>query len=135
MQYKSLCGIFILALLVALASGCISGGKPSQEAMDAANSSADRILTSFNSGSYADFSNNYSAPMLAALNESAYNGLRQTILAKYGNYTSRSSEPQVTMKPGYNVFVYDCKFEKNRLSLTVTMNATDIYKVEGLWYV
>jgi hypothetical protein len=129
-SFKCLGIIGLIALMVA-ASGCAAGGKPSDTATAAGNVAADRIFQSLNSGNYTDFSTNLSYQMNQGVNESWFNDFRSGIRDKYGNYTSRS-EPQATNVGAYNNFVYDTKFEKGSITFTISMDATDPYKVSGI---
>lgn len=126
------CGCAIVALCL-IVSGCVLSGTPSQVATDAANSTADTVFHSFNTGDYNQFSANLSAPMKAGLNESRFFAMQDQIHSKYGEYLSRSP-PQGSVIQGYDNFVYDCSFEKGNLKVRLVMNATEPGIVEGLWF-
>ena len=102
--------------------------------MDAANATVDRILNSFNSGNYSEFSANFSSAMLSAVNETRFNSIRSGIQSKYGKYVSRSSPTGGTAQ-GYNIYIYPSHFEKGDLKLQLTMNTTNVWTVEGLYFV
>jgi len=112
----------------------VSAGKPSQQALDAANVTVDRILAALNNGSYSDFSANFSPTMLSAVNESKFNSTRSGMLSQYGKYVSRSSDPQTSVTLGDNVFVYSCQFEQVKLNLKLMLNASDSKTVDGLLF-
>lgn len=122
------------ALVLTAICGCVIGEKPSQAATDMANVTADRILLSINSGSYADYTTNFSAPMMNASPESNFNGLRDKILSQFGKYESRSPAPQVSVSQGFNVFVYDCQYEKGRHSFRLVMDPANASLVQGIWF-
>lgn len=127
--------LLIIVTLVFVAMGCASPApQPPQDAMDAANATADRMFPELNNAEYIVFSQNFSAPMKAAMNESRYNQEMGKISGQYGRYVSRSSAPSAAVVGDYNVFVYQCKFEKGGLNLQLTMNKTDVWKVEGFYY-
>jgi len=111
-----------------------SSGKPSQQALDVANASVDRILAALNNGSYADFSANFSPTMLSAVDESKFNSTRSGMLSQYGKYVSRSSDPQTTVSLGDNIFVYSCQFEQVKLNLKLMLNASDLRTVDGVLF-
>jgi len=122
------------ALIVAIA-GCTSpAALPPQDAMGAANATADSMFPALNSGEYVVFSQNFSPPMKAAMNESSFNKMIGTVAGQYGKYESRSATPSASVVGDYNVFVYQCQFEKAKLNLQLTMNKTDVYRVEGFFY-
>ena len=130
--------IFALLLIVALAAaitGCASpAALPPQDAMDAANVTADTMFPALNSGDYGIFSQNFSPAMNAAMNESSFNELLGTLAGKYGKYKSRSASPSAAVVGDYNVFVYTCQFEKSQVNLQLTMNKTNVTRVEGFFY-
>ncbi len=130
--------VFALLLIVTLAAagaGCVSQTvQPPQDAMDAANATADRMFPALNSGEYIVFSQNLSAPMKAAMNESYFNKMIGQMSGQYGRYVSRSPTPQASVVGDYNIFVYQCQFEKTKLNVQLTMNKTDVWKVEGFFY-
>jgi hypothetical protein len=114
--------------------GCVTGEKPSQAATDMANITADRILLSINDGSYADYTADFSAPMLNASPESSFDGLRDKIFMQFGKYESRSPAPQSYVSQGYNIFVYDCRFEKGRHTFRLVMDPSNVSLVQGIWF-
>jgi hypothetical protein len=130
--------VFALLLIVMLAvagTGCTSQTvQPPQNAMDAANATADTMFPALNSGEYAVFSQNLSATMKSAMNESYFNKMIGQMSGQYGRYISRSAVPQASVVGDYNVFVYPCQFEKTKLNVQLTMNKTDVWKVEGFFY-
>ncbi|HEY3422774.1 MAG TPA: hypothetical protein VGK13_06405, partial [Methanocellaceae archaeon] len=63
-------GVMLIGML--LVSGCTQNATPSQESISAANVTADRVLQSFNDGNYANFSMNFSSPMLQGINQSRF---------------------------------------------------------------
>jgi hypothetical protein len=126
-----LIGVMLIGIL--LVSGCTQSATPSQEAISAANVTADRVLQSINDDNYAGFSANFSGPMLQGINQSRFEGLRNDILTQYGKYASKSSTQDLVVG-GDNVFIYDCQFEKGRLQFQFSINATDMSTVTGLYY-
>jgi len=89
--------VFALLLIVTLAAagaGCASQTvQPTRDAMDAANTTADQMFPALNSGEYIVFSQNFSAPMKAAMNESYFNKMIGQMSGQYGRYVSRSPVP------------------------------------------
>ncbi len=136
MRFNGLYRVTAVALmLMAIAiCGCVSGEKPSQAATDMANVTADRILSSINDGSYGDYKMNFSAPMMNATSESGFNGLRDRILTQFGKYESRSPTPQASVSQGFNVFVYDCQYEKGRHTFRLVMDPANASLVQGVWF-
>lgn len=128
--------IFVLALItiVAFFLGCVSNTSTKGSSMDAANVTVDRILNSFNTGNYTEFSANFSSAMISAMNETSFNTLRSGIQSKYGKYISRSPMPTGGTAKGYNIYIYVSHFEKGNVNLQLTMNTTDIWRVEGLFF-
>lgn len=136
--------IFVLALItiVAFFMGCVSNTSTKESSMDAAKGSSmdaanvtvDRILNSFNTGNYTEFSANFSSAMISAMNETSFNTLRSGIQSKYGKYISRSLMPTGGTAKGYNIYIYASHFDKGNVNLQLTMNTTDIWKVEGLFF-
>lgn len=123
----------LAVVLCALFSGCIFNQPPSQQATDAANTSAEALFQSFNTGDYNQFSANMSLPMKKSFNESSFMGIRDQVRSKYGNYVSKSA-PQGSVIQGYDNFVYDCAFEKGALKIRLVTNTTEPGTVEGLWF-
>lgn len=130
--------VFALLLIVTLAAagaGCTSQTvQPPQDAMDAANATADQMFPALNSGEYIVFTQNFSPTMKSAMNESYFNKMIGQMAGQYGRYISRSPVPQASVVGNYNVFVYQCQFEKTKLNVQLTMNKTDVWKVEGFFY-
>lgn len=126
-----LTGMIMIGVL--LACGCTQSATPPQDAISAANVTADRVLQSINDDDYTGFSMNFSDPMLQGVNQSRFEGLRNDILAKYGKYESKSSTQNLVVG-GDNVFIYDCQFEKGRLQFQFAINSTDMSTVTGLYY-
>ena len=127
-------GFISLAIaLCLLTSGCIFNETPPTEATYAANKTAERVFQSFNTGDYSQFSMNFSDRLKSGINESSFSGMRNQILDKYGNYTSKAA-PQGSVIQGYNNFVYDCSFEKGTMKIRLVMNTTNPSLVDGLWF-
>ncbi len=125
---------FIVLCAALMLCGCVSSGAPSQDAMDAANVTADRMFSSFNTGDYAAFSLNFSDAMRSGINESGFHAICGSLSEEYGRYLSRSPSPRAGTVQGYNVFLYDCQFERGNLTIQLTMNASDVWRVEGLFF-
>jgi hypothetical protein len=134
MRFKSFIIIIMLVAVVALTLGCTSSSNTSGTAMNAANATADRILNSFNTGNYADFSANLSPTMLSAANASWFNTTRAALQSKYGNYLSRAPVPTAGAEQGYNIYLYNSNFEKGNFTLQLTMNTTNVWRVEGIFF-
>jgi hypothetical protein len=127
----------IIAALVAVilvSMGCVSAGKPSQQAMDAANVTADRMLNAINAGDYEGFTQNFSSTMRSAVGENRFNEIKSNMTDAYGKYVSRAPIPTTTTVQGYNVFLYDCQFEKSKVTVQLAMNPSDVWAVEGFYY-
>ncbi len=122
-----------MVLVAALSLGC-TAAKPSQQATDSANIAFDGIMQSINTGSFSGYETNFSDPMLKASNESNFNGLRASIFDQFGKYQSRSPDPQTSVSGGFNIFLYDCQFEKGRHSVRLVMDPTNTTQVQGLWF-
>jgi hypothetical protein len=125
-------GMFI-CVFIAVCGCALNPGVSSPAAIDAANVTADRILNSINSGNYSDYSMNFSEIMMAQVNESQFNYTRSVVQDTFGNYVSRSG-PVTSVVQGYNVFVYNCTFTKGYVNFQLTMNLTDPYRVEGVFF-
>jgi hypothetical protein len=123
-----------LAAIIVVSAGCISAGKPSQQAMDAANVTADRMLNAINIGDYTQFTQNFSSTMKSAVDENRFNEIHRNMTGAYGKYVSRAPVPTATTVQGYNVFLYDCRFEKSNVTVQFTMNPSDVWTVEGFFY-
>ncbi len=134
MNFKRFIIVMALLAVVALSLGCTSNTAPQDKSMDAANATADRILNSFNAGNYTDFSMNFSPAMLSAANESWFNTARSSLQSKYGMYVSRAPMPTGGTAQGYNIYSYDSHFEKGNFALQLTMNTTDVWRVEGIYF-
>jgi hypothetical protein len=135
MHFKSLIIVAVLVAVVAMTLGCTSSStNTSGTAMNAANVTADRILNSFNTVNYNEFSANFSPTMLAATNQSWFNATQNSIQAKYGNYQSRDPVPTAGVVQGYNVYMYKSYFEKGNFTLQITMNTTNVWQVEGIFF-
>ncbi len=126
--------IIIAALAVIVtASGCVAGTPP-QEAMDAANVTADRMLAALNESDYAAFTLNFSSTMKSAVDEKKFNEIKNDMDNKFGQFVSRAPVPAGGSTGGYNIFVYDCQFEKGNAAVQFTMNQSDVWTVEGFFY-
>jgi hypothetical protein len=124
-----------LVAVIVLASGCTASyPTPPRDAFDAANVTADRMFNALNTADYNAFSENFGGPMKAAVNQTGFNEVAGTIAGKYGRYQSRAPAPTGSEIGGYNVFVYECQFEKGKLNLQITMNKTNVTTVEGFFY-
>jgi hypothetical protein len=125
-------GMFICVFIAVC--GCASNSTVSSPAaIDAANAAADRVLSSINSGSYSEYSMNFSDAMIAQVNESQFNYTRSAVQDMFGNYVSRSG-PTSSVIQGYDVFIYNCTFTKGYVNFQLTMNINDPYKVEGVFF-
>ncbi len=102
--------------------------------MDAANVTADRMLNAINTGDYAEFTQNFSSTMKSAVNENRFNEIKSNTTNAYGKYVSRAPVPTATSVQGYNVFLYDCQFEKSKVTVQFTMSPSDVWTVEGFFY-
>ncbi len=134
MRYNIFALLLILMLAVAGAGCATQSVQPPQDAMNAANVTADQMFPALNSGEYVVFTQNFSPVMKAAVNESYFNKMIGQMSSQYGRYVSRSPTPQASVVGDYNVFVYQCQFEKTKLNVQLTMNKTDVWKVEGFFY-
>lgn len=135
MRYNGFTLLFVVSLVAAIGMGCVSSGPtPPQDAMDAANVTADRMFNALNTGDHIAFTQNFSPTMKAAVNESYFNSMTGSMAKQYGKYVSRAPVPAASVVGNYNVFVYECQFEKTRLNLQLTMNKSDIRVVEGFFY-
>jgi hypothetical protein len=135
MYFKSFIIVTLLLTVVAMTLGCTSSSTTtSGAAMNAANVTADRILNSFNTGNYNEFSTNFSPAMMAAMNQSQFNATWDSIQLKYGNYQSRDPVPTAGVVQGYNVYMYKSYFEKGNFTLQLTMNTTNVWQVEGMFF-
>lgn len=134
MRYNVYALLLIVALVAAIAGCATQAPQPPQDAMNAANSTADSMFPALNSGEYIVFSQNFSPAMKAAFNESSFNQMIGAMAGQYGKYKSRSAVPSAAVVGDYNVFVYQCEFEKTKLNLQLTMNKTNVYQVEGFFY-
>ena len=130
------CSIIITSFIVAsivLTSGCILGSAPSADASNAANTTADNMFQSFNTGNYPQFSANFSDAMARGINETAFVDMRNQIRSRYGTYASKTMT-QAYNSQGYNSFVYNCTFERGTLTIRIVMNTGNPWTVEGLWF-
>ena len=134
MRFNRLCLVIAVVLMLMAICGCVIGEKPSQAATDMANVTADRILLAINDGSYGDYTMNFSAPMMNATSENGFNGLRDKIFTQFGKYESRSPAPQASVVQGFNVFVYDCQYEKGRHPFRLVMDPANASLVQGIWF-
>ena len=134
MRHDRYLTIAALAAVIMISMGCIAGGKPSQQAMDAANVTADRMLNAINAGDYAQFTQNFSSTIKSAVDENRFNVIKSNMTGAYGKYVSRAPVPTATSVQGYNVFLYDCQFEKSNVTVQFTMNPSDVWAVEGFFY-
>ncbi len=134
MQYNRYILIAALATVIVLSAGCISAGVPPQPAIDAANVTVDRMLNAVNDGDYAAFTQNFSAPMKSAVGQDRFNLIKNNMTELYGKYVSRAPAPAASIYQGYDRFIYDCQFEKSKVTITLVMNPTDVWAVEGFFY-
>jgi hypothetical protein len=124
-----LLAIILLAILAV--SGCTQAGpRPSRDAIDVADVTAERMLQSLNTGDYEAFTANFSAPMIRAVNETMFNDIRKWVRDRYGDYISKSESSAYAIQ-SYNNFEYSCKFSKGNVVFRLTMNQTNISMVEG----
>ncbi len=127
--------IIIAALAVIMVSaGCVSLETPPQGAMDAANVTADRMLNAVNDDDYAAFTRNFSSTMKSAVDQDRFNQIKSNMTELFGKYVSRAPAPAAASAGGYNVFIYNCQFEKRNATVQFTMNQSDIWTVEGFFY-
>jgi PBP1b-binding outer membrane lipoprotein LpoB len=134
MRYDRYIIIAALAAVIMLSTGCVSGGAPSQPATDAANVTVDRMLKAVDDGDYAAFTQNFSAPMKSAVSQDRFNLIKTNMSELYGKYVSRTPAPSASIYQGYDRFIYDCQYEKSKVTITLVMNPTDVWAVEGFFY-
>ncbi len=123
-----------LAAIIMLSTGCVSGGMPSPAAMDAANVTVDRMLNAVDGGDYPAFTQNFSSQMKSAVTRDRFNLIKTNMTELYGKYVSRAPVPSASVYQGYDRFIYDCQFEKSKVTITLVMNASDVWTVEGFFY-
>ncbi len=134
--YGIILGVIILAAISI--SGCAQNSNTGQilvpnASRDVANATADNILASMNSGNYSGYINNFSATVMAQVNESQYTYARNAVRDTFGDYVSRAG-PVTSVYKGYNVFVYDCTFTKGHVKFVLAMNMTNTSSVEGVQF-
>lgn len=106
----------------------------SAEANAAANATADRVLNSLDTDNYTEFLVNSSPAVLSAMNENLFDTVRNDIRSKYGSYVSRDPLPTLVTGQGNNKYLYNSHFENGDLTLVLSMNTTNVWRVEGIGF-
>jgi len=136
---KILSVIFTVMLLGVVFLGCSEQEEP-PEAMPAepahAGAIADGILQAFNDGDYAAYSEHFDEAMQKALNEAVFEGTRDFIREKIGDYVSREVTG-VKTEDIYTTVTYKAKFSEEPDDVTVNivfLETGDYVYVSGLWF-
>ena len=132
-------GLFIVLMLLALAmAGCGESEEPVENSGEPeyACEIMDKILEAFNDGDYAAYSERFDEAMKKALNETVFNGTRDFVRARIGDYVSREFVESQEAQEIYTVVIYQAKFsEEDAVKITVTFLETDDYVyVSGLYF-
>ncbi len=99
-----------------------------------AEPTTDNVLNGYNSGDYAQFSENFDAVMLQAETEEVFLQTRAQIMSKLGKYISRQSPGVVKQNNKYIVF-YNARFEQeDGVTIRIVFQPDGEHKLTGLWF-
>jgi len=135
--YKT--GLIVVLLLLAVAmTGCGESEEPMEQSDEPEYAGAiiESILQAFNAGDYAAYSEHFDEAMKKAMNKTVFNGTRDFIRARIGDYVSRKFVESQAAQEIYTVVIYQAKFsEENAVKVTITFLETDDYVyVSGLYF-
>ena len=99
-----------------------------------AEPTTDNVLSGYNSGDYAQFSENFDAVMLQAETEDVFLQTRSQIMSKLGKYISRQTPGVVKQNNMYIVF-YNARFEQeDGVTIRIVFQPDGEHKLTGLWF-
>lgn len=117
--------LFVLLMVAVLASACSNTSTaPQGEAVSVltqqeAATIIDSALQAFNTGEYATWSKDWDDDMKAAIDDAAFQNLRNQVVSQYGQYVSLESvEIQPGVNKGYVRWVAIADFEKGKVKFT-----------------
>lgn len=127
----------LLILLVAL-SGCLAGkavkGADQDAVLAYAEPMADNVLNAIEANDYAAFSQDFSDEMKTAIDETAFQDLREMLSGKVGSYQSRSVS-SVRDVDGILAVIYTAVYSKDdQVVITLSVTADEPYQVTGLYF-
>ncbi len=127
--------LLTMCLLTALViAGCAGVKKePASLTDEQVAEVTDHVLQAVNTGSYEDFTRNFSDQMKQAFSEEQFNQLHDLLHKTSGKYLSLTPKPEMANKQGYAVYSFSCKFEQESVAATITFKSGGD-KVEGLFF-
>jgi hypothetical protein len=134
--------LIVLLVFSGLVSGVFLFNKKTPEPVEPdsvlqyADSVAEGILQSFNSGSYSEFSKNFSETMKGSVPESGFMENRNLIRSEIGEYVSKEFWKSGQEGLYYNVY-YKADFNNEEEKVSVLIIFEEIsgeMKVSGLWF-
>jgi hypothetical protein len=127
--------LLFIGLLAALVVGGCAGVKkePASLTEEQVAQVTDRVLQAVNTGSYPDFTRDFSDKMKQAFTEDQFNQLRELLQKTSGDYLSLTPKPEMANKQGYAVYSFNCKFEQESVLTTITFKVGGD-QVDGLFF-
>ncbi len=128
-----------ILLMLLFGVACASGAQPVAGAeRDAvityAEPLTDNLMAGFNNGDYATFARDFDDPMKKAMDQSAFNSTRATLMDKIGAYVSRQVSA-VQKQDAFVIVLYSAKFEKDdNVTMRVVFEQAGAHPVAGLWF-
>ena len=99
-----------------------------------AEPTTDNVLNGYNSGNYAQFSENFDAVMLQAETNAVFQQTRSQIMSKLGKYISRQT-PMVVKQNNMIIVFYNARFEQeDGVTIRVVFQPDGEHKLTGLWF-
>ena len=94
----------------------------------------DNLLAGLNANDYATFSRDFDSHMRREIPATKFEGWKQELENKIGNYLSRQVD-QVTQSDEFYVVVYQAKFEKEEpVIIGVAFHAAEPHSISHLWF-
>jgi hypothetical protein len=93
----------------------------------------DRVLQAINTGSYPNFTRDFSDQMKQAFTMDQFNQLHDLLQKTSGKYISLMPKPEMANNQGHAIYSFSCKFEQESVLATLTFKIGGD-KVEGLFF-
>lgn len=138
MKAKWLRFLLVAAILSLALTACLPGkavkGADQEAVLAYAEPLADNILNAIETDDYALFSQDFTDEMKTAIDEAAFEDLREMLSTKVGSYQSRAVS-SVRDVDGTLAVIYTAVFSKDdEVVITLSVTADEPHQVSGLYF-